>query len=172
MLGAFLGGQKHEPRVKLSVSCEIRDGRPSIRLWQLSCTLHNCTLHIAQPKASSSISTELCPSSHRRLGSRVPAPSRSRNVKATSARPVAPPPPAAAQAAAPNRQQNAGTKNPIQSVLTKNPPIPGTRPHPIDPPIRSPCSRCTVTAARRNTSRRASSRSFTGRPAGAAAAAD
>ena len=171
MLGAFLGGQKHEPRVKLSVSCKIGDGRPSIRRWQLSCTLHIAHAHCS---AQSQFQHQHRVVSEQPPAAGIPGPGteQSRNVKATSARPVAPPPPAAAQAAAPNRQQNAGTKNPIRSVLTKNPPIPGTRPHPIDPPIRSPCSRCTVTAARQNTSRRACSRSFTGRPAGAAAAAD
>ena len=164
MLGAFHAGQRHESRVKLSVSCEIRDGRRFIRLWQ---SRHAQTAQSQFPGSAKVVSQ---PSTAGISGAGTEQ--KSRNVKATSARPVAPPPPAAAQAAAPNRQQNAGTKNPIQSVLTKNPPIPGTRPHPIDPPIRSPCSKCTVTAARKNTSRRASSRSFTGCPAGAAAAAD
>ena len=72
----------------------------------------DCGSRYAEPKASWQDQPKLC-SSHRRLRHRVPAAEqKSRNVKATSGRPVAPPPPAAAQAAAPNRQQNAGTKNP------------------------------------------------------------
>ena len=90
---------------------------------------------------------------------------KSRNVKATSARPVAPPPPAAAQAAAPNRPQNAGTKNPIQSVLTKNQLILDSRLDANNLPTSSACSECTVTAFGENRSRRACSRSFTWRPA-------
>ena len=101
----------------------------------------------------------------RRLRYRVPAEQKRRNVKAASTRPVAPPPPAAAQAAAPNRPQNAGTKNPIQSVLTKNQLILDSRLDANNLPTSSACSECTVTAFGENRSRRACSRSFTWRPA-------
>ena len=127
LLCAFHARQKHGPCVQLSVNCEIRDGMGAVHPT-VAVVMHR------QPKAIWQDQPKLC-SSHRRLRYRVPAAEqKSRNVKATSGRPVAPPPPAAAQAAAPNRQQNAGTKNPNPIRFNQKSTDPGLTAEPNGPP--------------------------------------
>ena len=108
MLCTFHARQKQgEPCVQLSVNCKIGDGR-AVRST-VAVVMHS-------PEPVPSISQSF---GGWQIGPRQRS-SSSRNVKATSGRPVAPPPPAAAQAAAPNRQQNAGTKTPDPIRFNQN----------------------------------------------------
>ena len=91
----------------------------------------------------------------------------------SSAAPHSPPQPhTAAQAAAPNRQQNAGMENSIQTVVAKNSPISRLEPIPIHLPTPPAHSGGTVTAGVENCEQTSRLPLFHLVPAGTAAAAD
>ena len=142
----------------------------SIARLEMAGRPFDCGSRHAQPRASSEHQPKFC------LGGWQIGPwqrsSESRNVKATSGRPVAPPPPAAAQAAAPNRQQNAGMENLIPTVVAKTSPISRLEPIPIHLPTPPAHSGGTVTAGVENCEQTSRLPLFHLVPAGTAAAAD